>query len=60
MNYYTLPLQLTFPVRILRVLVAIGFCGEADLESYIATPLTMAMTALPLEAAVKNTSRISF
>ncbi|CAF9943402.1 MAG: hypothetical protein ALECFALPRED_000295 [Alectoria fallacina] len=47
--------QATFIVRIMRVLVAIGFCGEADVESYVPTPLTMAMTALPLEAAVKNT-----
>ena len=44
-----------FIIRIMRVLVAIGFVGESGRGIYLTTPLTMAMTAPPLEAAVKNT-----
>ena len=40
-------------VRIMRVLTAIGFAAEAGVQSYVATPLTKAITKPSLEAAVK-------
>ena len=40
-------------VRIMRVLTAVGFATEADVQSYVATPLTQAITKPSLEAAVK-------
>lgn len=40
----------------MRVLAASRYVGEAGVESYIATPLTQAMTMPPMEAAVRFTS----
>ena len=37
----------------MRVLTAIGFAAEAGEQSYVATPLTKAVTIPPLEAALK-------
>ena len=37
----------------MRVLTAVGFATEADVQSYVATPLTQAITKPSLEAAVK-------
>ncbi|CAD6579776.1 MAG: hypothetical protein ASARMPRED_009245 [Alectoria sarmentosa] len=49
-------------IRIMRVLTAVGFATEADVQSYVATPLTQAITKPSLEAAVKichdNSARI--
>ena len=41
-------------VRIMRVLNSIGYIREIDEEKYAPTPITKAMTAPPLEAAVKH------
>ena len=38
----------------MHVLNSIGYVKEVDEERYSATPLTRAMTAPPLEAAVKH------
>ena len=44
------------PVRIMRILAASKYVGEANVESYIATPLTQTMTMPPIESAVRFTS----
>ena len=41
-------------VRIMRVITAIGFAAEAGPQTYIATPLTKAITKPALEAATKT------
>lgn len=43
------------PVRIMRVLAASKYVGEASAETYIATPLTRTMALPPIEAAVRST-----
>ncbi|KAK0506947.1 hypothetical protein JMJ35_010647 [Cladonia borealis] len=40
-------------IRIMRVITAIGFAGEAGQQSYVATPLTKAIIKPALEAAAK-------
>ena len=44
---------LSFAVRIMRVLTASKFVGEAGPENYIATPLTKIMTNPPIESAAR-------
>lgn len=50
------PLRLLFItiVRIMRVITAIEFAAEAGSQSYLATPLTKAITKPALEAAAKT------
>ena len=48
-----LRLTLMTLVRIMRVITAIEFAAEAGPQSYVATPLTKAMTKPALEAAAK-------
>lgn len=40
----------------MRILTGLKFVGEAGPESYIATPITKAMTIPPIDNAVKSTS----
>ncbi|MCJ1401979.1 hypothetical protein MMC11_005196 [Xylographa trunciseda] len=45
--------ELLLVVRIMRVISAIGFAKEAGVQSYVATPLTTAISTPALEAAMK-------
>ncbi len=57
--HYTNRPTAKFPVhlvRIMRILAASKYVGEASAESYIATPLTRTMIMPPIEAAVRFTS----
>lgn len=49
-----------FIVRIMRILTGLKFVGEAGPESYIATPITKAMTIPPIDNAVKSTYSNAF
>ena len=55
LTHQLLPRLIFIPlVRIMRVITAIGFAAEAGPQSYLATPLTKAITKPALEAAAKT------
>ena len=56
----TLGAQETLIIRNMRVLVAIGYTVEADVENHVAMPLMMAMTTLAFETAVKSIHDYAF